>query len=150
MRTTLSILTVAAAFAASPALAQVGVGVGGQVNTGVGVGVDPGRTVGDVTGTLDRTVDRADRAVNRTLDRDLRVATRADVRTGATVRDSNGNSVGTVTRVQGGTAIVVQGGRTLHVPLASLYRSTTGLVTSLPAASLRARANARTGAEARR
>ena len=142
MRTTLSILTVAAAFAASPALAQVGVGVGGQVNTGVGVSVDPGRTVGDVTRTLDRTVDRADRTVNRTLDRNLRVATRADVRTGATIRDTNGNTIGTVARVQGGTAVVVRGGRTLHVPLASLYRGTTGLVTSLPAASLRARANA--------
>lgn len=140
MRKTISILALGAAFAATPALAQVN--VGGQVGAGVGVRVDPGRAVGDVTRTVDRTVDRADRTVNRTLDRDVRVGARADVRTGATVRDSRGHRIGTVARVRGNAAVVVQGGRTFHVPLASLYRSGSGLVTSLTREQIRADASA--------
>ena len=140
MRKTISLIAVAAAFAATPALAQIS--VGGQVNTGVGVRVDPGRTVGDATRTLDRTIERTDRRVNRALDRDVRVGAGADVRTGAVVRDNRGHRVGTVTRVHGNTAVVVQGNRSFHVPLASLYRSGSGLVTSLTRDQLRAEANA--------
>ena len=148
MRKTLSFLTLAAAISATPAMAQVDVRAGARVDTGVAVGVDTGRTVEGVRGTLDRTVDRTDRAVNRTLDRDVRVATAADVRAGATVRDNRGHRVGTVQRVHGDSAVVVQGGRILHVPLASLYRSSSGLVTNLTREQIRAQARADARADA--
>ena len=142
-------IALAAAAAAMPAAAQIAVGGQTGINAGVGVNVDAGRTVGGVTSTLDRTVDRTDRAINRTLDRDVRVATGADVRTGATVRDSRGRRVGTVQAVHGDTALVVRSGRQLHVPLASLYRQGSGLVTSLSRAELGAAASADARAEAR-
>ena len=140
MRTSIRIFALGTALAATPALAQVGVGLGGRV--GANVGVDTGRTVDGVRGTLDRTVDATDRTVNRTLNRDLRVASSADVRSGIVVRDSRGQRVGTVQSVHAGTAIVVQGNRRMHVPLASLYRSGSGLVTNISRARLRADAQA--------
>jgi hypothetical protein len=142
---------------ATPALAQLGVGIGGQggVNVGgnIGVGVNPGSTIGTVNGTLDRTVTGVDRSVNRTvdrtMDRELRAATSADLTAGATVRDNRGHKVGAVQSVSGGAAVVVRNGRTVHVPLASLYRSTSGLVTSLSQAQLDAMASANASAGAR-
>ena len=135
--------------AASPAAAQLGVGLGGPVggvsvggNAGVGVGVSPGGPLGTVNGTLDRTVTRVDRTTNRALDSDLRVATSADLTAGATVRDNRGRKVGAVQSVSGSTAVVVRNGRTVHVPLASLYRGASGLVTSLSQAQLDAMASA--------
>jgi hypothetical protein len=155
----------AAALAAAPAMAQInvglggqagggiGVGVGGQAGAGVGVGgsVNPTGTIGTVTGTIDRSVTSVDRTVNRTLDRDLRVATSADVTAGAMIRDREGRRIGTVQSLHGSTAVVVEGNRTLHVPIAALYRSGKGLVTRLSRAELRAnaRADANAGATAR-
>ena len=86
-----------AATAAAPALAQVDVGLGGQANVGVGAGVDAGPVVGD---TLDRTVDGVDRQANRALSSDAVLATSADLRTGATVRDNRGQRIGTVHRLR--------------------------------------------------
>ncbi|HXH53741.1 MAG TPA: hypothetical protein VNH53_09990 [Sphingomicrobium sp.] len=145
MRYSTRFLALGAAFAAGPALAQVNVGVGGQADVGVnvGVGVDPAPVVDRVTGTLDRTVDTLDRTVNRTVAQDLRIATRADVRAGAEVRDNRGNRVGTVHSVHGDMVMVVRGNRALHVPLAALYRGSRGLVTSLSRAEIEAAAAAR-------
>jgi hypothetical protein len=97
---------------------------------------------------VDRTVTRVDRGVNRTLDSDLRVATSADLTAGATVRDNRGHKVGAVQSVSGGAAVVVKNGRMVHVPLASLYRGASGLVTSLSQAQLDAMASANAGAGA--
>ena len=148
MRPSITCIALASALVATPSIAQIGVGVGGQV--GAGVRLDTGRTLDRVGDRLDRTVDRLDRTANRALDNDLVLATRADLRTGATVRDSRGRRVGTVQAVHRDTAIVVRGNRTLHVPLAALYRSGRGLVSSLSRAqidaSARARANARADA----
>ena len=99
-----------------------------------------------MNGTLDRTVTRVDRTGNRTvdgtLDRELRVATSADLTAGATVRDNPGHKIGAVQSVSGGAAVVARNGRTVHVPLASLYRGASGLVTSLSQAQLDAMASA--------
>jgi len=149
MRKSLGFIALVAAFGAAPAVAQVNVGVGGDVGIGTRVGVDSGRTVDTVRGTLDRTVDAADRTVNRTLTSDLRLATSADVRAGIVVRDRRGRRVGTVHSVHGGAAVVVQGNRRMHVPLSSLYRGTTGLVTSLSRSQLRASATAEASAGVR-
>ena len=162
MRMPLQFIALGAALAASPAAAQLGVGLGGPVggvgvggNAGVGVGVNPGGTLGTMNGTLDRTVTRVDRSVNRTidgtLDRELRVATGADLTAGATVRDNRGRKIGAVQSVSGGAAVVVRNGRTVHVPLASLYRSSWGVVTSFSQAQLDAMASAifRAGANVR-
>ncbi|HWH22545.1 MAG TPA: hypothetical protein VNT25_04530 [Allosphingosinicella sp.] len=147
MRNSIKFIAVAAAaLAAGPALAQLGVGLGAKV----GAGVNAGGVVDGVTGTVDRTVSAADRAVNRTLSRDLVLATRADLRTGAEVRDSSGKRVGTVQSVHGNMAVIVQGNRTMRVPLASIYRSGKGLVTSLTRAQLRASADAQANASVRR
>lgn len=146
MRNLLNFIALGAAFAAAPASAQVN--VGGQTGVGVGVGVNPGGTVGTVTGTVDRTVGTVDRTVNRTLDSELRVATSADVTAGATIRDRRGNRVGTVQSVQGSTAIVVKGDKTMHVPIAQLYRGASGLVTNLSKAQLNAMAAANANANA--
>jgi len=151
MRYSTRFLALGAAFAAGPALAQVNVGVGGQADVGVnvGVGVDPAPVVDRVTGTLDRTVDTLDRTVNRTVAQDLRIATRADVRAGAEVRDNRGNRVGTVHSVHGDMVMVVRGNRALHVPLAALYRGSRGLVTSLSRAEIEAAAAASISARLR-
>lgn len=139
-----------AATAAAPAMAQINVGLGGQANAGAGVGVDTGSVLGDTVdtarGTIDRTVDRVDRQANRALSSDAVLATRADVRTGATVRDNRGRRIGTVHHVEADSALVVQGNRQVRVPLSALYRTGSGLVTSLSRAD--AQASATAGAKA--
>jgi hypothetical protein len=147
MRKSITMLALGACLAATPALAQVN--LGGRVGVGANVGVDTGRTLDHVRGTLDRTVEATDRTVNRELRRDRVVATRADVRAGVVVRDSSGHRVGTVQSVSGGSVLVVQGNRAMRVPLASLYRSSSGLVTSVSRARLRASAETRADAGAR-
>lgn len=146
MRNLMKFVVLGTAFAATPALGQIS--VGGQTGVNVGVGVDPGATLGTVTGAVDRTVGAADRTVDRTLDRDLRVATSADLTAGATVRDQRGNRVGTVQSVHGDTAVVVKGDKAMHVPIAQLYRSASGLVTGLTQAQLKAMATANASAGA--
>ena len=152
MRNPATILALGAALAATPALAQINVGVGAQTGVGVGVGVNPGTAVGGVTGTVDRTVGTVDRTVNRSLNSGLRVATSADLRSGIVVRDRRGHSIGAVQSVSGNTAVVVKGGRTMHIPIAALYRGASGIVTNLTKAQLNAMAsaNANAGANVRR
>lgn len=170
MRNSIKFIALAGALAAAPAMAQLGVGVGGNAGSGLGaavgglgqgvgvggsagvgvnagVGVDARGTVDGVTRRLDRTVDRVDRHANRAM-HGLSAAAMADIRTGIVVRDHRGHRVGTVTRVEGNTAVVVQGNRTMRVPVSSLYRSSKGLVTSLSRADLRASAAASANARA--
>lgn len=152
MRKTLSLLATGAALIAVPALAQVG-GVA-DVNAGAQVGVNPAGTVGAVTDRLGQTVDRVDEGVNHTVDATkLKLAAREDVRAGAQVSDSEGNSVGTVQSIDGDQAIVVDGGKLYNVPLSSLYShaegAAHGLVTKLPKADIKARAEAGAAAETR-
>lgn len=141
----------AATMAAAPAAAQVGAGIGANVGIGTSVGVDPARTVGSVLDTAGRTVDRTDRFANRTIN-GTRVAlvARSDVRSGAEVRDSRGQRVGTVQQLDGNAAVVVSGRNAYHVPLSALYRTTTGkaryLVTAIPRAQLTGHANAHASA----
>lgn len=147
-----------AAFAiAAPASAQLGgaLGAGAGVNVGTAVSVDTGRTVGGVVDSVDRTatraVDRTDHAVTRTLDSTrFTLVTRNQVATGAEVRDSRGQRIGTVSRLDGNAAIVVSGRNAYHVPLSALYRRTSGtargLVTSIPRAELTGHANAQASA----
>lgn len=145
----------AAMLAAAPAAAQLGTGIGANVGAGVGVGIDPARTVGSVVDTVDRTatraVERTDRLANRTINGTrVTLVTRTDVRTGAEVRDSRGQRIGTVQRLDGNAAVVVSGQKAYHVPLAGLYRATTGkaryLVTAIPRAQLTGHANAHASA----
>lgn len=144
-----------AALAAVPASAQVGVGAGAGVNVGTDVRVDTGRTVGSVVDSVDRTasrtVDSTERAATRALDSTkFTLVTRNQVTTGAEVRDSRGQRIGTVSRLDGNAAVVVRGRNAYHVPLSSLYRRTSGtargLVTSIPRAQLTGHANAQASA----
>ena len=142
MRTPIRFIALGTALAATPAIAQLNVGLGGQAGVGVGVGANPGGLVGGVAGTLDRTVGGADRALNGALDSDLRLATGADLRAGATVSDNRGRRLGVVQSVHGDMAVVARGNRSLHIPLAALYRGSAGLVTRLSRTQLEATASA--------
>lgn len=141
MRKALTLIAAGAAILATPAIAQVG----GSVDATVGAGAGPlAGTVGDVTGQVGNTVDRVDGAVNGTIDSaKLVVATREQVRAGAQVTDTSGNSVGTVQSVDGDNAVIVDGGKLYNIPLAALYSkadSVTGpLVTKLSKTEIRAR-----------
>lgn len=152
MHKSLALLAIGTALAATPALAQLVPGGAANVNVGGNVAVDPGATVGNVTDRVGQTVDRVDGTANTAVDAtNLTLATREQVRAGAEIRDSRGNSVGTVQSIDGDTAIVVRGGKLYNVPLASIYHGavgrTHGLVTKLPATSLEARAAASASAE---
>ncbi|HEY0626730.1 MAG TPA: hypothetical protein VGD10_08345 [Allosphingosinicella sp.] len=146
MRKSLKLAALAAVVATSPALAQVNVGLG----TNVGVGVNAGGAVNGVGNAVGRTVDGVDRQVNRALSSDAVLVTRADLRTGAEVRDNRGRRIGTVHHVEANSALVVQGNRQFRVPLSALYRTGRGLVTSLSRAEVQAAANASAGANIRR
>lgn len=143
MRKILTLAAAGAAILATPALAQLGVNLGGQ--GGAQVGVDPAGTVGGVTGRLGTTVDRLDGTANQAIDAtDLSLASRDHVRTGVELRDSGGNSIGTVQSLDGDVAIVVRGGKLYNVPLSEIYHDASGkvkgLVTKLPRADFKARA----------
>jgi hypothetical protein len=150
MRYSIKTLALGAALIAAPAFAQINVGLGGQAGGNAGVGVDTGSTIGAVSGTVDRTVGAVDRTVNRTADSalgsSLALATSADLTAGATVRDGSGRKIGTVQSVHGDMAVVTKGSKSLHVPIASLYRSSTGLVTKLSKTQLKAAAEAQANA----
>lgn len=152
MRKLTAFIALGAAFTATPAVAQLGIGLGGQGGASVGVGgnvgVSPGSALGGVTDTLDRTVGTLDRTANGALQSDLRVATAADLTAGAAVSDNRGRKVGVLQSVHGNMAMVVSGNKMLHVPLASLYSSGKGLVTRLSKAQLRAAASANASANA--
>ena len=136
-------IIIAAALAASPAAPQVGVGGGVGVGVGTGVAVDTGRTVGTVVDSVDRTQRLTDRTLDSTR---FALVTRSQVSTGAEVRDSRGQRIGTVARLDGNSAIVVSGRNAYRVPLSALYRRTSGaargLVTTIPRAQLTGHASA--------
>lgn len=152
MRKTFVLLAAGTALLALPALAQLNTGGAADVNVGGQVGVNPGGVVGSVTDPVGQTVDRVDGAVNNAADATgLALATREQVSTGAEIRDSRGNSIGTVQSIDGETAIVTRGSKLYHVPLSGIYHSaagkTHGLVTKVPRADIKAHAAA--AAEAR-
>lgn len=150
-------VSVLAAICAMPATAQLlgGGGVGAGVGATVGATVDTGRVLDRTVSTADRiatrAVDRTDRLASRTINGSrVSIATSAQVTSGTTVRDSRGQRVGTVSRVEGDSAIVVSGSNMYHVPLSQLYAYTSGtakgLVTAVPRASLTGHANAQASA----
>lgn len=150
MRKYIILAASAAALITSPAFAQLGAGVGTTVNTTVSSTVDSGRTLGNVVDRVDtttsRVIDHADRFTNRTLNStQFALVTRTDVVTGSEVRDSRGQRLGTVSRLDGQSAVVVSGRNVYRVPLSALYRHTSGsartLVTSIPRARLSGHAN---------
>lgn len=142
MQKALTLLAAGAAILAAPALAQVGGTVGGSVDTTVGTGPVAG-TVGNVTGQVGKTVEHVDGAVNGAIDSTkLVVATREQVRAGAQIVDTKGNSVGTVQSIDGANAVIVDGGKLYNIPLAEIYSkadSVTGpLVTKMARSEIRA------------
>jgi len=140
MRIQTRLLVAAAALAAAPAMAQVSVGT--ETGVGVGVNVPVRDTVNSVHNDINRTVDTVDRTANRAADTRLYVATRADVGVGASVRDSRGRRIGTVQSVSADSAVLVNGGQRVRVPISSLYRSADGLVTRMSRTQFNARARA--------
>lgn len=155
MRKAFALLTVAPALLAFPALAQTAptqLAPDGSANVNlVGkVGLNGGAvqdTVDGVTNPVGSTIDRVDGTVGKAVDdANLTLATREQVRAGAELYDSSGNSVGTVQSVEGDTAVVVRGGKLYNVPVAQIYHgavgATHGLVTKLSAAEIQARTTA--------
>lgn len=153
MHKALTLFAVGTAILAAPALAQVGGVVGGSVDATVGAGTDPAAaTVNNLTGQVGNTVDRVDGAVNGTIDSTkLVAATREQVRAGAQITDTQGNSVGTVQSIDGANAVIVDGGKLYNIPLAQIYSkadSVTGpLVTKMARAEIRANVHGGAAAE---
>ena len=150
MRKAFALLTAAPALLALPALAQTAPDGSANVNLVGKVGLNGG-TIGNavdgVTNPVGGTVDRVDRTVGKTVDTaNLTLATREQVRAGAELYDTGGNSVGTVQSVEGDTAVVVRGGKLYNVPIAQIYHGTVGathgLVTKLSSAEIQARTTA--------
>ncbi len=142
----------AAMLAALPAAAQLAGPIGGPLGTTVNAGVNTTVNTAPVTDTVlntaARTVDTTQRVADQTMGTtSLVLVTRAQVRTGLVVRDARGQRIGTVSRIDGNSAVVVEGRRMYHVPLSALYRRTTGaagnLYSSIPRAQLTAHVNAK-------
>lgn len=159
MRKAFALLTVAPALLAFPALAQTAsapapaqLAPDGSTNINlVGkVGLKGGAVdaaADGVTNPVGGTVDRVDSTVGKAVDTaNLTLATREQVRAGAELYDTGGNSVGTVQSVEGDTAVVVRGGKLYNVPIAQIYHgavgATHGLVTKLSSAEIQARTTA--------
>jgi hypothetical protein len=139
MRKAFALLTVAPALLALPATAQLAPDGSANVNLVGKVGLNGDAvqdTVEGVTNPVGKTVDAAN----------LTLATREQVRAGAELYDTGGNSVGTVQSVEGDTAVVVRGGKLYNVPIAQIYHgavgATHGLVTKLSSAEIQARTTA--------
>ena len=152
-----------AALIALPASAQLAGTLGGTVNTGVNATVNTAQTTGTVLNTAGTVTNRVEAAggqvvntTQRATDRamaasNLTLVTRQQVQTGLVVRDMRGQRIGTVSRIDANSAVVVSGQRQYHVPLTALYHRTTGavsgaangLVTSIPRARLTAHVAAR-------
>lgn len=156
MHKAISLLAASAAFLAAPAYAQLD--IGGAAKVGGQVGINPGQTVGDVTGkateTAGKTVETLDTTVNKTVDATtLSLATREQIRAGAQITDSEGNSLGTVQSIDGDQAVIVDGGKLYNIPLSEIYSyaadGANALVSKLPRGALTARADASAEAEAR-
>lgn len=155
MRKAFALLTVAPALLAFPAFAQTAsapapaqLAPDGSANVNlVGKVGLKGGAVDGVTNPVGDTVDRVDSAVGKTVDAaNLTLATREQVRAGAELYDTGGNSVGTVQSVEGDTAVVIRGGKLYNVPVAQIYHgavgATHGLVTKLSSAEIQARTTA--------
>ena len=94
-----------------------------------------------------KTVDRVDGTVDNALDStNLTLATREQVSAGAEIHGPDGKSIGTVQSVEGGTAVVMRGGKLYNVPLSEVYHgavgATHGLVTKLSSAEVKAHTSA--------
>ena len=142
-----------ALFATTPALAQAALSPGrdaagvANVNLVGQVGLDGKAAVDGVTDPVGGTVDRVGGAVQKSVDAaNLTLATREQVRAGAELYDTSGNSVGTVQSVEGDVAVVIRSGKLYNVPLAEIYHgavgATHGLVTKLSRAEIQARTTA--------
>jgi hypothetical protein len=139
MRKAFALLTVAPALLVYPAFAQLAPDGSANVNLVGKVGLNGGA----VQDTVDGVISPVGKAVDAA---DLTLATREQVRAGAELYDTGGNSVGTVQSVEGDTAVVVRGGKLYNVPIAQIYHgavgATHGLVTKLSAAEIQARTTA--------
>ncbi len=136
MPKSLALLAAGTAFLAAPALAQLDAGGVANVNLVGQLGGNPGNTAAGAVGGIDGAAKKAVDTAN------LTVATREQVRAGAEIY---GNSVGTVQSIDGGTAIVVRGGKLYNVPLSEIYHNAAdrahALVTKLSRAEITPRAS---------
>ena len=143
MRKALALLTAAPALLAFPAIAQLAPDGGANINLVGQVGLNGRAATEPVAGTVGQVSDTVGKAVDAA---NLTLATREQVRAGAELYDTGGNSVGTVQRVDGDTAVVIRGGKLYNVPLAEIYHgavgATHGLVTRLSRAEIQARTTA--------
>lgn len=139
MPKSLALLAAGTAFLAAPALAQLDAGGVANVNLVGQLGGNPGNTAAGAVGGIDGAAKKAVDTAN------LTVATREQVRAGAEIYDTSGNSVGTVQSIDGGTAIVVRGGKLYNVPLSEIYHNAAdrahALVTKLSRAEITPRAS---------
>ena len=150
MRKAFALLTVAPALIAFPAFAQLAPNGSANVNLVGKVGLKGGAVqdpVDGVTNPVGNTVGKVDGAVGKAVDAaNLTLATREQVRAGAELYDTGGNSLGTVQSVEGDTAVVVRAGKLYNVPIAQIYHgavgATHGLVTKLSTAEIQARTTA--------
>ncbi len=135
-----------ALLAANTALAQpapdggANVNLVGQVGGQAGIGSEAavGKLAAPVPGTVKDAVDTAS----------LTLATREQVRAGAELHDTGGNSVGTVQSVEGDIAVVIRGGKLYNVPVAEIYHGAVGASHGLVTRLSRVEITARTTAEA--
>lgn len=147
MRSTLALLTLAPALLAAPAFAQISADGVTNVNLVGQVGLGGSAAAGGVANPVGTAVDRVDGTVDKAVDTaNLTLATREQVRAGAEISDTSGNSVGTVQSIEGDTAVVIRGGKLYNVPLAEIYHGAVGashgLVTKLSRAEIQARTTA--------
>jgi hypothetical protein len=152
-------LTAATAVVALPALAGAQV-VGGAVDADVGAQVPVQDTLGTATRTVDEAQDRALDTVDEALDAadqsveadaevgarvgvgQVTAATAADLQAGASVRDTNGEAVGTIESVDADGAVLSTGEVRVKLPVAAFGRDENGLVIAMTRAELEAAAAA--------
>ncbi len=144
MRKAFALLTVAPALIAFPAAAQT---APAQLAPDGSANVNLVGKVGLNGGAVQNSVDVVTNPFGKAVDAaNLTLATREQVRAGAELYDTGGNSVGTVQSVEGDTAVVVRGGKLYNVPIAQIYHgavgATHGLVTKLSSAEIQARTTA--------
>ncbi|AJA10208.1 Putative secreted protein [Sphingopyxis fribergensis] len=143
MHKAFALLTVAPSLLAYPAFAQLAPDGSANVDLVGKVGLNGNAVVAAVDGVTNPVAG----AVGTTVDdANLTLATREQVRAGAELYDTGGNSIGTVHSVEGDTAVVVRGGKLYNVPIGQIYHgavgATHGLVTKLSSAEIQARTTA--------
>lgn len=146
MRKPLALLTLAPALLAGAALAQPAPDGGANINLVGQVGLGGSAATEPVAGTVGQVSDGVGKAVDAA---NLTLATREQVRAGAEIYDTSGNSVGTVQSVEGDVAVVIRGGKLYNVPLAEIHHgavgATHGLITRLSRAEIQARTSTEAG-----